>query len=98
LAQKVTTHILKQKYAPPGRDPYFLAELTLCNADGREFVPSPIRFPEFRAIADLLRREGAVTHEVLQNAFVVYESGKIAKINLSLEDDHITNLGFRPVE
>jgi hypothetical protein len=95
VAQKIVAQIAKQKYAPPGGDPYFVAELALLNADGEEFGGSPRRFPEFKAVADLLRRETGITHEALQNAFVVYESGKTSKLPLSLEDDQIRNLGFR---
>ncbi len=98
MSQRVTAQILKQKYTPPGRDPYFLAELTLLDAGQRQFVRSPLRFPEFKAIADLLYREAGVSHEVLQDAFTVYESRQTAVVDLNLEDVQIAALGFLPVE
>lgn len=95
MPKTITARIVKQKYAPPGRDSYFVAELTLVNSDGIEFVGSPRRFPEFKAVADLLCREAATTHEALQGAFAVYESGKPATLTLSLDDEQIQHLGFR---
>jgi hypothetical protein len=95
MPETVVARIVKQKYAPAGQDTYFVAELTLLNAEGTEFVGSPRRFPEFKAVADLLHREAATTHEALQKALAVYDSGKPATLTLSLEDEQIQHLGFR---
>jgi hypothetical protein len=99
MGQKIIALIVKQKYSPPGRDSYWLAELTLLDEAGREFVGSPRRFPEFKSVADLLAREVRITYEELQNAKVIYEAGRApAKMNLNLDENQITNLGFRPPE
>jgi len=98
VTQKVIAQILKQKYSPPGQDTYWAAELTLVDEAGREFVGSPRRLPEFKAVADLLHREVGITYEELQTAKTIYESGRPARVRLSLEDDQVKNLGFGPPE
>jgi|GEM_PF-5884688 len=95
MSQKIVAQIAKQKYSPPGRDPYWCTELSLLNEAGEEIVGSPRRLEEFQAVADLLTREARVPYEALQHAKVIYEAGKPAKISLNLEADQIKNLGFR---
>jgi hypothetical protein len=85
VSQKIVAQIVRQKYSPPGRDPYFAAELSLFDANGAEFARSPIRFENFQAIADLLRRELGTTYEEFQKANVSYESGATVKISANLD-------------
>jgi hypothetical protein len=94
MSQKILALIVKQKYAPPGRDPYWCAELTLLNEAGEELVRSPRRLEEFTAVADLLARDAGVSFDELQKAKVTYEAGKQARVHLNLEADQIEKLGF----
>jgi hypothetical protein len=98
LSQKIVLQIIKQKYSPPGRDPYFVAELSLFDVNGAEFIPSPIRFADFQAAAEVVRREAAATYEEIQKAKVSYESGGTVKIPANFDEDQIHNLGFSSPE
>jgi hypothetical protein len=98
VSEKVVALIVKQKFSPPGKDPYWAAELTLLDGTGREFLGSPRRLPAFEAVAELLKRETEISYEELQNAKRIYEANKPARVMLKLEDEQISNMGFRQPE
>lgn len=94
-SRQVVAVIVKQWYSPPGRDRYSCAELTLLDETSKELVGSPRRFEEFRDVEDLLVRETGKSRDALLDASLIFDTGRPARITLSLNDDQIANLGFR---
>lgn len=98
MSQKVIAQIVKEKYSQPSKDFYYVAEWTLLDQAGREFLGSPVRLAEFQQVADVLVWEAGITYEELQKAKIIYEAGRPARIPLSLTDEQIRHMGFRPPE
>ncbi len=99
MSIKVTAQVRKQSFVDTRtKSRTYHAELSISSDTGKG-VETKRNFTGFEELADALKREAGVPHQILQERFPLYEKGEPVTLRLTFENpEQLRNLGFDPAD